>query len=125
MADGPNHELNFQNGILTTPSNLVEITRYLRFFKGTDSYQEYLRVYLPQLAKPEYEEEFAEFVKDYKNKEKAAELKDALKALKKPTKAELDAEKKEKEEADAKAKKEAEDKAKEEAAKKAEQSNKK
>lgn len=63
MADGPNHELNFERGILTAQSNLNEITAYLRFNKNSGRYQDFLEMYLPKL---EGTEVYDEFLKDYK-----------------------------------------------------------
>lgn len=70
MADGPNHELNFQNGILHPGSSLDEIVRYLRFNKAAPDdlrfplYQQYLFLYLPKLADPLYKTQFDEFIGD-------------------------------------------------------------
>lgn len=82
MSDGPNHEANFQAGILNAEANLKDIVRFLRFYKGEDKYQSYLRQYLPMLAKLEYTEVFDEFIDDYENEERVKELKTALKAPK-------------------------------------------
>lgn len=82
MADGPNHEHNFQNGILNPEANLTEIVRYLRFYKGTDKYQSNLRQYLPKLAHPQYGASFEEFIGDYEDARQKKDLIEAVKAEK-------------------------------------------
>ena len=75
MADGPNHELNFANGILNPHDNLLLIRTNLRTNKrsegedGSDAYQTFLKVYLPKLAHPAYKDVFEEFIGDCQDKD--------------------------------------------------------
>lgn len=66
--DGPNHELNFQRHILTR-HNTSEITSYLRFNKGDDSYLGHLTYYLPILEGTDVYEEFLSDYEELKDKE--------------------------------------------------------
>jgi hypothetical protein len=87
--DGPNYEQLFMTCQCLNPqANLKYIVNYLRFYKSSDAYQAYLKHYVPMLARPEFEAEFDEFVKDLENEELAKELKASLKALKTPAKEE-------------------------------------
>ncbi len=82
--DGPNIEKLFtETDCLTAQSNLKEICQYLRFFQTEGGYQIYLRQYLPKLAKPEYADEFNEFIDDLEDEEMANELKKGMKEPKK------------------------------------------
>lgn len=77
--DGPNIERLFlETDCLTAQSNLEDICRYLRFFKGQGDYQAHLAKYLPKLAKPEYKAEFNEFIGDLEDKDLAKQLKATL-----------------------------------------------
>lgn len=61
MADGPQIENLFREcKCLNAEYNLQEIVKYLRFSKGEDGYQAYLKHYLPMLPK----EQFDAFVGD-------------------------------------------------------------
>lgn len=76
MADGPNIEKLFtETDCLNAQSNLKEIVQYLRFFKsGEETYQRFLKKYLPKLATPETKAEFSEFIGDLDDKDLAKEL---------------------------------------------------
>jgi len=73
--DGPDHEKLFrQMGILNAETNLKEIVKYLRFTKDEGTYQQYLKHYIPMLAKPGLEKELQEFIPDLEDKELAQKL---------------------------------------------------
>lgn len=78
--DGPNHELNFQKGILQPQYCLKEIASYLRFYQGDDMYQNHLRTYLPKLAHAEYKTVFFAFIADYADTDDRKKLLDQLAA---------------------------------------------
>lgn len=75
IMDGPDiSKLFAETDCLNAVHNLKDIVRNLRFSKGEDTYQKYLKKYLPKLVGYE---EFDEFIGDLEDK-------DMAKALKKP-----------------------------------------